>query len=96
MWRPLDNDILAAHHGLDEYNGEDEVQLSGPDDVGPIELEINLPIIFDDSYTRTAIEPGYEEDDTRVKGALILQENLMGTEIEPQNPTVEMTESRQR
>ncbi|MCJ1466940.1 hypothetical protein MMC07_005562 [Pseudocyphellaria aurata] len=95
VWRPWDNDVLAAHHGLEEYNEEDKVELASPAYGKSIELELNLPIVLDDAYSRSGVELGYKQEDTRVRGSLILQKNFTGTEIELQNPTVEMVESRQ-
>lgn len=95
VWRPLDDDVLAVHHILDEDNGRhsEEVNPTNADDVGPAKLEVNLPIISEDAYPRLTIEPAFEKDDAMAEGARILQENLMSTELEPQMLNVEVLQS---
>ena len=96
VWRPLDDDILAVHYNPDEVNGchdKEKVKLAGPDDVGPVELEIHLPIRSEDTYPNPTIELGYENYDAMTERALILQEKLVGTELEPQKLNIEVLES---
>lgn len=86
VWRPLEDDVLAVHHILDEGNGyhsEEEVNLASTNDIRPVELKITLPIIFD-AYPRPTMETGYENEDAMAEGALVLQEKLVGTELGPQ------------
>lgn len=92
VWRPLDDDVLAVHHILDEGNGyhsEEEVNLASANDIRPVELEITLPIIFD-AYPRPTMGPSYENEDAMAEGALVLQEKLVGTELGPQKLNVEV------
>lgn len=96
VWRPLDEDVLAVHQILDDGIGchsEKKVNLPSADDVKPVEVEINLPAISEVAYLRSTIELSYEEDDATAEGTLILQEKVVGTELEPQKLNVEVPES---
>lgn len=95
VWRPLNDDVLAVHHILDEDSGshsEDGVNLTSADNVRPVELEINLPIISQDAYLISTIEPSYEKDDAMAEGALILQAKVLENELELPTLNVEVME----
>lgn len=95
VWRPLNDDVLAVPHILDEDSGshkEDGVNFTSADNVRPVELEINLPISSQDAYSISMIEPGYKKNDAMAEGALILQAKVLGTELELPTLNVEAIE----
>lgn len=49
---------------------KEKVKLTKPDDVGPVELEIHLPIISEDTYPNPTIELGYEKNDAMTEREL--------------------------
>lgn len=89
VWRPLDDGVLTVHHVLDEDNNgchsKAGVNLTtSANDIRPVELEIDLPIVSDDAYSRPTIELSCEKDDGKAGGTLIFQDKLVGTELELQ------------